>query len=86
MTDPLVTFLGFVAGTLTTVAFLPQVIKSHKSKKTGDISTGWIAITVVGVFLWLVYGILAQDLPIIFANTISLVLALTIVFLKLRHG
>lgn len=77
--------LGFVAGTLTTIAFVPQVIKIWKSKHARDISMGTFAMFSSGVLLWLLYGIQLGALPIILANGITLVLSLTILVFKLRY-
>ena len=80
-----VTVLGLVAGTLTTLSFLPQVIKAWKSRSTRDISLGMFAMFCTGVFLWVVYGLLVGDLPVIVANVVTFLLAATILVLKLRY-
>jgi MtN3 and saliva related transmembrane protein len=77
--------LGLIAGALTTLAFIPQVVKTWKSRHTRDISLGMFAIFSVGVFLWLLYGIRIGAMPIILANVVTLVLALTILVFKLRY-
>ena len=77
--------LGLIAGALTTVAFIPQVVKIWKSKHTLDISLGMFSILSVGVFLWLLYGIQLGVLPLILANGITLVLSLTILVFKLKY-
>ena len=77
--------LGLIAGALTTVAFIPQVVKIWKSKHTLDISLGMFAIFSVGVLLWLLYGIQLRALPIILYNGVTLVLSLTILVFKLRY-
>jgi MtN3 and saliva related transmembrane protein len=77
--------LGLIAGALTTVAFIPQVVKIWKSKHTVDISLGMFSIFSVGVFLWLLYGIQLGALPLILANGITLVLSLTILVFKLKY-
>jgi MtN3 and saliva related transmembrane protein len=77
--------LGLIAGALTTLAFIPQVVKTWKSRHTRDISLGMFAIFSVGVFLWLLYGIRIGAMPIILANGVTLVLALTILVFKLRY-
>ncbi len=80
------TIIGLIAALCTTASFLPQVIKTVKSKRTKDISFLMYAILAIGLFLWLVYGIMLRDLPIILANGISFGLAMSVLFLKLRHG
>jgi MtN3 and saliva related transmembrane protein len=76
--------LGMVAGALTTIAFLPQVLKTWKSRSAKDLSLGMFSIFTVGVGLWLTYGILIDDLPVILANVVTLILASTLLFFKLR--
>ena len=80
------TLLGLVAGCCTTLAFLPQVVKTWKTRSTGDISLGMFLVLVLGVALWLIYGALLGDLPLIAANGVTLVLAGIILVFKLRHG
>ena len=80
-----ITLVGFVAGTLTTVAYVPQVIRSWKLKETKDISLSMLVLYAVGVSLWLVYGIGMDSLPIIAANGISLVLILVLLGIKIRY-
>jgi MtN3 and saliva related transmembrane protein len=80
-----ITLVGFIAGTLTTVAYVPQVIRSLRLKKTDDISLTMLVLYAVGVFLWFVYGVWSDALPIISANGISLVLILLLLGIKLRY-
>lgn len=80
-----VTLLGFAAGGLTTVAFVPQVIQIWRSKSADDISWGMFVIFSVGVALWLAYGIALDEMPLIIANAVTLALALLILFLKWRY-
>ena len=76
--------LGLIAGALTTVAFVPQVIKIWKSKHARDISLGMFAIFSCGVLLWLFYGIEIDAMPVIVANAITLGLSLTILYFKIK--
>lgn len=78
-------WLGLLAGTLTTIAFVPQVIKIWRSKHAHDISLAMFAIFSTGVALWLIYGLMIGSLPVIAANAITLMLALAILLLKLRY-
>ena len=80
-----ITIIGFLAATGTTVSLLPQAIKIIKTKHAKDISLGMYLILTTGIFLWLVYGILIKDLPLIVANGISLLFSVTILILKLIH-
>lgn len=77
--------LGLVAGSLTTIAFLPQVFKTWRTRATGDISLGMFVIFSSGSLLWAVYGVFIHSLPIVIANAITLALALTILFFKIRY-
>ncbi|AUX29718.1 MULTISPECIES: SemiSWEET transporter [Sorangium] len=81
-----VTALGLVAATLTTISFLPQVLRTLRTHDTRSISVGMYAAFVTGVGLWLVYGLLTGDVPIIVANAITFVLSGTVFVLKLRYG
>ena len=75
-----------MAGICTTGAFLPQVIRTWRTRSTDDISLGMVLLTVFGLVLWLVYGIAVNDWPLIGADAASLILAATILGLKLRYG
>ena len=78
--------LGFAAGALTTIAFVPQVYRIVKTRSAHDISWLMFGTFSVGVCLWLWYGIRAGALPLIVANVVTLSLAVTILFLKWRYG
>jgi MtN3 and saliva related transmembrane protein len=78
--------LGFVAGVLTTAAFVPQVLKIWRTRSARDISLAMYAVFTAGVVLWLVYGIALGSVPIIAANVLTLVLALAVLLMKLRYG
>lgn len=79
-----VTLLGYIAAFCTTCSFVPQVLHILKTGNTDSISLAMYSIFVSGVFLWLVYGVVVQDPPIIVANAITLVLASVILVLKIR--
>ncbi|WP_167882424.1 SemiSWEET transporter [Leptospira sarikeiensis] len=81
--DP-ISLLGFIACTLTTLAFVPQVIKVVLEKKTRDISRNMYLILSVGVFFWFCYGILRNDFPITLANGFTLLFTCTILWYKIR--
>ena len=76
--------LGYTAAAVTVFTFLPQVIKTWKSGSAKDLSLGMFSFFCAGVALWLVYGILTKDLPIIAANLLTLILSSTLLFFKLR--
>lgn len=75
--------MGTIAAILTTASFLPQAIKTIKTKDTKGISTGMYSMFVVGVFLWIIYGIQLKDMPIIIANIITFILASIILGFKI---
>lgn len=77
--------LGMIAGTLTTAAFVPQVVKTWRTRSTHDISLGMFALFSSGLVLWLVYGVVIGSLPIVVSNIVTLALALTILYFKLRY-
>ena len=81
-----VTLIGMAAAVLTTIAFLPQVIRTWKTRSTADISLVMFVTYVTGIVLWLLYGLMLHDLPLIFSNAVTLVFSGTILGLKLRHG
>ncbi len=78
--------LGFAAATLTTIAFVPQVIKVWRTRSAASISFGMYALFTLGVCLWLVYGILIDSWPIIIANCITLLLAGALLVMKMKFG
>lgn len=80
------TLLGLIAATCTTLAFLPQVVKTYRTRSTKDISLGMFLVLVIGIILWLIYGVLISDLPLVAANVVTLFLAGIILALKLKHG
>ena len=80
-----VEIIGLLAAVCTTIAFLPQVVKTWKSKSAKDLSLGMFSLFFTGVGLWLAYGILQQDLPIILANGVTLILAGSLLFFKLTY-
>ena len=80
------TFLGLVAALCSTIAFLPQLIKVWRTRSTHDISREMFFLIVTSATLWLVYGVLEHDYPIIAADLSSLVFATTILYFKFRYG
>ena len=75
--------LGLVAGILTTVAFVPQVLKTWRQKSADDLSLSMFGIFTTGILCWLIYGIAINNLPIILANTVTFILAGSILYFKL---
>lgn len=77
--------IGLVAGSITSVAAVPQVMKSLRTHHTRDISIWQPVLLAIGVALWMVYGILINDLPLIVANILPLICNITLCALKLRY-
>jgi MtN3 and saliva related transmembrane protein len=86
LTMPETEWLGLVAGSLTTIAFVPQVYQTWKSRSAKDISLGMFLLFSTGVSLWLVYGIRIGAIPIIIANALTLILSLAILAMKFWFG
>jgi MtN3 and saliva related transmembrane protein len=78
--------IGLAAATCTTAAFVPQVLQAWRTRSTTDISLGTFLLLVAGIILWLVYGAILGDLPLILANVVTLCLAAAILAFKLRFG
>lgn len=79
------TSLGLVAGTLTSIAAIPQLVKTLRTRHARDISIWQPLLLAIGVALWLIYGILIHDTPLILANIIPLACNVMLAILKLRY-
>jgi MtN3 and saliva related transmembrane protein len=77
--------IGYMAGTLTTISFLPQVIRSWKTKSTHDISFAMLTLFGLGMLLWATYGFWINSLPIILANVITFALIVVLLAMKIRY-
>ncbi len=86
MDASITTVIGVLAGICTTGSLLPQVIKTIRTRNTKDISLLMYVFLTAGVLLWTVYGIMLREFPIIIANGASLLLALGVLALKIKHG
>lgn len=80
------TLIGLLAATCTTGSFLPQVIRAWRTRSTRDVSALMFVLLVTGNALWLLYGALIGDLPLVVANLITITLVGIILALKLRYG
>jgi MtN3 and saliva related transmembrane protein len=80
-----VTLVGYLAAVLTTAAFVPQALRAWRTRSTSDISLSMFVMLNVGITLWLLYGLLTEDAPLIAANLITGVLAASILYLKIRY-
>ncbi|UAY52141.1 SemiSWEET transporter [Ferruginibacter albus] len=80
-----ITLLGLIAAFCTTISFLPQAIKTIKTQDTSSISLSMYIFFTVGTFLWLLFGLFSNNIPIIIANFITLILASIILIFKIKH-
>lgn len=77
--------VGMIAAVLTTFSFLPQVLKTVKTKDTSGISLLMYSLSVVGLSLWLVHGVMINDLPLILANSVSVILSAIVLVYKIKY-
>lgn len=77
--------LGLAAGTITSITFLPQVIRIWKTKSAKDLSMVMMLLLIVGTSMWLSYGLLINDAAIIYTNSMVLAMSLIMMFFKLRY-
>lgn len=77
---------GYLAAVMTTLAFVPQAIKTIRTRDTRSISLGMYVVFTAGIAMWLVYGIALDSMPMILANIVTFLLSATILVLKLKHG
>ena len=82
----IVELIGYAAAVLTTFAFVPQVLKTWRTKSAADLSFTTLTALTTGVFLWLVYGIALRSAPIIAANATTFVLTTALLMLKLLQS
>lgn len=80
-----ITLIGLLAAANTTASFIPQAIKTIKTKDTSAISLAMYTVFTIGTFLWLLYGLLSSNLPVTVANSITLIFASIILFYKIRY-
>ncbi|RYZ19336.1 MAG: hypothetical protein EOO16_20215 [Chitinophagaceae bacterium] len=78
--------LGMIAGSISAITFLPQVIKTWRTKSASDISLLMFTFATISVILWLVYGIVKQSVPIIYTNSMVLLFSLIMLYFKFRYG
>tara|TARA_B100000965_G_scaffold302847_1_gene261540 strand:- start:392 stop:667 length:276 start_codon:yes stop_codon:yes gene_type:complete len=77
---------GFVAALLTTIAFLPQLYKTWKTKSAEDVSLIMLMLFITGLICWIIYGLSINSIPIISANIVTLIFNSSILFLKINYG
>ena len=81
-----VTILGLAAGTITSITFLPQVIQVWKTKSAKDISLGMLMLLLLGVAMWLAYGIILANPAIIYTNSMVMAMGLLLLYFKWKFG
>ena len=77
--------IGYLAGIFIMISFIPQVIKSYKTKNVGDISLGLIIATIIGTIFWIIYGIMINSMPLIIMNIIFGITVLYQLYLKIKY-
>ncbi|HLY68987.1 MAG TPA: SemiSWEET transporter [Puia sp.] len=82
----IITIIGLFAAFCTTISFLPQALKTIQTKNTSGISLRMYFLFTLGTLLWLVYGLLSANIPIIIANAITLVFATVILLYKMKYN
>jgi MtN3 and saliva related transmembrane protein len=80
-----IVLVGYAAGTLTTISFVPQVYRAWTLKETRDLSLAMLLLFAAGIILWTLYGIWTASLPIIAANVITFCLLLVLLGLKMKY-
>ena len=80
-----ITISGLIAAFCTTLSFVPQAVKTIKTQDTSSISLAMYLLFTFGTGMWLVYGLESHNMPVILANAITLLLASTILFFKIKH-
>lgn len=83
--DP-VEIIGFIAGGLVSTSFLPQVIKSWKTKSTTDIAISLVIINLSGQVMWTIYGFGINSISLIAMSSITLIMTFSLLILKIKYG
>jgi MtN3 and saliva related transmembrane protein len=84
--DPIIELLGLVAGAVTSLGFIPQLIRGYKTKKLEDISYYMPAILAIGMALWLFYGLVIEAFAVIIANGFGIFCCLALIFMKKKYS
>ena len=80
-----IVLIGYFAGILTTLSFVPQVIRAWNLKETRDLSLAMLLLFALGVLLWTLYGVWTGSMPIIAANVITFILILVLLWMKITY-
>ena len=81
-----IVIVGLLAGLFTTLSFIPQIAKIYRTQRTRDLSLSTYVLLSVGLFLWVIYGVVLRQIAIVLPNTVVLVMALYIIILKIKNG
>ena len=80
-----VVILGLFAGTLTTIAYVPEALRVAKTKSTKSLSAVWLELLLLGMILWLIYGFAMNSVPLIASNAVSILLVSFLLIMKIEH-
>jgi MtN3 and saliva related transmembrane protein len=78
--------IGYMAGFCTTLSFVPQVVRALRTRHTDDLAWGWLIVFEMGLALWLTYGVVLHDWPMILANSITIALCSSLMLMKVRYS
>lgn len=78
--------IGYIAGILTTIAFIPQVVQIYRTKSVKDVSLTMFLLFTLGVAMWLAYGLMTRSFPVIVANAVTLTLSFLILYFKWKYS
>lgn len=84
--ESIVPYIGYIAASLTTLSFIPQMLKVVRDKETQGVSLLMYVMFATGLCLWLLYGVLMESSPIVIANAVTLMLVIPIIVTKIRLG
>lgn len=82
---PVAEIIGYIAGLVIVTSWIPQVVKTYKTKSVNDLSIIMLALILSGTALWIIYGFLVKDMPIIAVNAVLIAIISSLLFLKLRY-
>jgi MtN3 and saliva related transmembrane protein len=86
MTTDEINLIGYIAAACTTLCWLPQAVRTIRTRDTKAISLWTQALFAFGIVLWLIYGLFIASIPIVIANGVTLILVLLIIAMKIRYG
>ena len=84
--DPMLELLGLIAGAITSVGFIPQLVRGYKTKKLEDVSLYMPIVLAIGMSLWLIYGILITSIAVVAANAFAIGCCITLIMMKKKYS